>query len=144
MVHHCLMNTPDAQFKLRLPAPLKERLDQSAERSGRSLSAEIVHRLEGSYQQTATADGLLKSNLLNFQLAAELLKHNPRMVTAVSHLMSKLFEDETVRDRVLELADEGDQIAVMARDTAIHKLPGILEDVKAKMAAITEKGDELG
>ncbi len=136
------MNTPDAQFKLRLPVSLKERLDESAEISGRSLSAEIVHRLEASYEHRAAVDGLLKSNLLNFQLATELLKYNPRMVTAVSHLMAKLFEDHTVRDKVLAMADEGEQIAVMARDTALNKLPGILEDVKAKMQSIVDEGDK--
>lgn len=136
------MNTPDAQFKLRLPVSLKERLDESAERAGRSLSAEIVHRLEASYEHGAAVDGLLKSNLLNFQLATELLKHNPRMVTAVSHLMAKLFEDHTVRDRVLAMADDGEEIAVMARDTALNKLPGILEDVRTKMQSIVDEDEK--
>jgi len=39
------MSTPDTQFKLRIPAELKSRLEDHATASGRSLSAEIVHRL---------------------------------------------------------------------------------------------------
>jgi hypothetical protein len=40
---------PDVyRFLLRLPQPLRERLVQAAERSGRSLNAELVHRLERS------------------------------------------------------------------------------------------------
>lgn len=42
------MNSPDTQFKLRLPARLKQCLEQQADVAGRSLSAEIVHRLEQS------------------------------------------------------------------------------------------------
>ena len=136
------MNIPDAQFKLRLPATLKERLDQSAEHSGRSLSAEIVHRLEGSFQAAALTDALLKSQLVNFQLAAELSKHNPRMMTVVSELLTKLFDEPVVRNRVFSLADAGDQVASMARDTALKSLPGILKDIEKRMDAISEKGDE--
>ncbi|MFK3846533.1 Arc family DNA-binding protein [Stenotrophomonas sp. NPDC078853] len=62
------MNIPDAQFKLRLPATLKERLDESAERSGRSLSAEIVHRLERSFEDQGRAPGVLG---LRAELAAQ-------------------------------------------------------------------------
>lgn len=40
---------PDVyRFLLRLPEPLRERLVHAAERSGRSLNAELVHRLERS------------------------------------------------------------------------------------------------
>lgn len=40
--------TPDIQFKLRLPADLHGRLEQVAAAAGRSISAEIVHRLSRS------------------------------------------------------------------------------------------------
>ena len=43
------MNRPDQQFKLRLPVELKARLEESATAGGRSLTAEIVHRLEQSF-----------------------------------------------------------------------------------------------
>jgi len=43
------MSAPDTQFKLRLPAHLKQSLEQHADAAGRSLSAEIVHRLEQSF-----------------------------------------------------------------------------------------------
>lgn len=106
------------------------------------MNAEIVHRLDESFQLNVATQGLLQSNLLNFQLSAELLKHNPRMITLVSHLMTKLFENDTVRDKVFAMAEEGDEIAVMARDTALNKLPGILEDVKVKMRAIIDEATQ--
>lgn len=39
----------DPQFKLRLPAELKKRLEDAAARANRSLTAEIVSRLESSF-----------------------------------------------------------------------------------------------
>ena len=43
------MATGDTQFKLIIPAALKKRLDGAADQSRRSLSAEIVARLEQSF-----------------------------------------------------------------------------------------------
>lgn len=40
----------DIQFKVRLPSDLKEKLEQTAGAAGRSLTAEIVYRLERSFQ----------------------------------------------------------------------------------------------
>nr|WP_313287015.1 Arc family DNA-binding protein [Stenotrophomonas pavanii] len=127
--------------QLRIPAALHQRLVEATDKTGRSMNAEILHRLEGSFQAAAMTDGLLRSQLLNFQLSAELLKHNPRMVHAVSHLLSGLFDDDLVRERVFALADAGDEIALQARRTAVEELPSILEGVQAKMAAILDKGD---
>lgn len=127
--------------QLRIPAALHQRLVEASDKTGRSMNAEILHRLEGSFQAAAMTDGLLRSQLLNFQLSAELLKHNPRMVQTVSHLLSGLFDDDLVRERVFALADAGDEIALKARRTAVEELPSILEGVQAKMAAILDKGD---
>ncbi|HEL2957499.1 TPA: Arc family DNA-binding protein [Stenotrophomonas maltophilia] len=128
--------------QLRIPATLHQRLVDATAQTGRSMNAEIVHRLEGSFQAAAVTDGLLRSQLLNFQLSAELLKYNPRMVYAVSELLSGLFDDEVIRERVFALADAGDDIAAKARETAVDKLPSILQDLQEKMAAIRDKGDD--
>lgn len=128
--------------QLRIPATLHQRLVDATAQTGRSMNAEIVHRLEGSFQAAAVTDGLLRSQLLNFQLSAELLKYNPRMVYAVSELLSGLFDDEVIRERVFALADAGDEIAAKARETAVDKLPSILQDLQEKMAAIRDKGDD--
>lgn len=47
MVHHPHM--ADIQFKLRLPGELHARLDADARENGRSVTAEIVARLERSF-----------------------------------------------------------------------------------------------
>jgi len=43
------MKQTDPQFKLRLPPELKVRIDQSAAENHRSINAEIVARLENSF-----------------------------------------------------------------------------------------------
>jgi hypothetical protein len=50
------MKKPDPQFKLRLPPELKERLEKSAQASARSLTAEIIVRLESSYRHGVTPE----------------------------------------------------------------------------------------
>ena len=106
------------------------------------MNAEIIHRLEGSFAAVLETDALLKSNLLTFQLAAELLKYNPRALTIVSGLISRLFDDAAIRGRVFDLADGGDEIAEMARDTMLNRLPDIVRDVQAKMEAIIDEEEK--
>lgn len=45
----------DPQFKLRLPSDLKARLDESAASANRSLTAEIVHRLQRTFDDDAAS-----------------------------------------------------------------------------------------
>ncbi|TAA43830.1 Arc family DNA-binding protein [Pseudoxanthomonas winnipegensis] len=49
------MTTPEIQFKLRLPADLKDRLDSAASAAGRSITAEVVRRLERSFHTDKAA-----------------------------------------------------------------------------------------
>ena len=50
------MAREDPQIKLRLAADLKGRVEEAARVSGRSVNAEIVHRLE---QSLLSSDGLM-------------------------------------------------------------------------------------
>jgi hypothetical protein len=45
------MARDDPQVNLRLPAALKERLDEASEQNKRSLTAEVVARLEESFER---------------------------------------------------------------------------------------------
>jgi hypothetical protein len=47
------------QLKVRLPEELRERLEQSSERSGRSLNNEIVWRLGQSFEEKRPREALL-------------------------------------------------------------------------------------
>ena len=44
------MKQTDPQFKLRFPPELKQRLDEAAAANQRTISAEIIHRLERSFE----------------------------------------------------------------------------------------------
>lgn len=50
------MKTLDPQFKIRMPSDLKTRLEDAADRSGRSLTAEVVQRLQDSFTQPMTVN----------------------------------------------------------------------------------------
>lgn len=45
------MAREDPQFRIRLPAELKARVEEEAVRAGRSLNAEIVHRLKATLNE---------------------------------------------------------------------------------------------
>ena len=49
---------PDAQFKLRLPIELKDQVEKSASDSKRSINAEIIARIERSYELQRQVDYL--------------------------------------------------------------------------------------
>jgi predicted DNA-binding protein len=55
------MARDDPHFRLRLPADLKTRIEDTAKESGRSVNAEIVQRLDASFQPQPGFDDLVKS-----------------------------------------------------------------------------------
>ncbi|MEN5394253.1 Arc family DNA-binding protein [Stenotrophomonas sp. TWI377] len=81
------MNTPDLQFKLRLPSGLKAKLEDHANATGRSLSAEIVHRLERSFDPM---DEYLGSMGLRAQIAGE-----REMARSTVEMMDRIINDMT-------------------------------------------------
>ena len=50
MRHICVM-TGDAHFRLRIPRPLKEWVEENAKRNNRSINAEIISRLESTRRE---------------------------------------------------------------------------------------------
>lgn len=64
------MARSDPQVNFRIPQELKEKLEQSAKESGRSITSELVTRLEQSFQPT---NGIDQDKLIT-QLIAEVGK----------------------------------------------------------------------
>lgn len=56
MVYHLPMSREDPQMKIRLPADLKDQIEAAAKDSGRSMNAEIVARLEGSFSESSDTE----------------------------------------------------------------------------------------
>lgn len=48
--HQCVMSRDDPHFRLRVPTELKTRIEAAAAENNRSMNAEIVARLEASFQ----------------------------------------------------------------------------------------------
>lgn len=59
VVHDPLMSREDPQFKLRMPANLRDQAEMAARASGRSLNAELVARLEASFLGENSSSGLI-------------------------------------------------------------------------------------
>lgn len=59
VIHDQPMSREDPQFKLRMPASLRDQADQAARAAGRSLNAELVARLEASFLSSAAPEKLL-------------------------------------------------------------------------------------
>jgi hypothetical protein len=51
--HMCGMSREDLHFRLRIPEDLKKRIEESAAENRRSMTAEIVERLEESFKNRA-------------------------------------------------------------------------------------------
>lgn len=49
--HMCVMARDDPHFRLRIPAALKAKIELSAEANNRSINAEIVQRLEHTFEK---------------------------------------------------------------------------------------------
>ncbi|WP_081827833.1 Arc family DNA-binding protein [Kozakia baliensis] len=45
------MKQTDPHFKMRLSPELKERIAEAAKKNGRSMNAEVVHRLQNSFEE---------------------------------------------------------------------------------------------
>ena len=56
------MSREDSQFKLRMPADLREKIEDAAREAKRSLNAEIVARLEDSVFEASPATELLPAS----------------------------------------------------------------------------------
>ncbi|MEX2952583.1 Arc family DNA-binding protein [Serratia fonticola] len=55
------MSREDPQLRIRLPIELKEKVEESAKESGRSMNAEIVQRLDASFLRDIPTDELISA-----------------------------------------------------------------------------------
>lgn len=55
------MSREDPQLRIRLPIELKEKVEDSAKNNNRSINAEIVQRLEGSFFSEPSADEIISA-----------------------------------------------------------------------------------
>lgn len=78
----------DPQFKLRLTPELKRELDVAAAKSGRSLNAEILFRLEGSFAADRSGEFVIseeQENRIIDRTIETLIKHGWRKVEGLDN-----------------------------------------------------------
>ena len=67
----------DAQFKVRLPHDLKDKIRQSAELHNRTMTADIVARLEESFKNNKLSDDELSEKLTQILTEIQSIKKAP-------------------------------------------------------------------
>lgn len=67
----------DAQFKVRLPHDLKDKIRQSAELHNRTMTADIVARLEESFENNKLSDDELSEKLTQILTEIQSIKKAP-------------------------------------------------------------------
>ncbi|MDC8013731.1 Arc family DNA-binding protein [Tahibacter soli] len=114
------------QINIRIPAELRDRLDKAMEKSGRSLTAEIVARLEQSLLQ-ASADP---------------------QADAVIRYMLALNAYEARKDSVSRMVDEfgrkkrkteEERAAIHAAQAELILVAGVLDRLKLEFESVVER-----
>jgi predicted DNA-binding protein len=86
------MAREDFQFKSRLPYELKERLAAEAERAKRSLSAEVVARLEASFEPSVDS-AVIRERAATLQAALDVHQRIARISSALPTILATFLRD---------------------------------------------------
>lgn len=84
----------EVQFKIRLPAELKEALEQSAARNSRSITGEIAYRLERSFpldELVVNQEKMIAAQLKESETTEKIIKD-------LGHLIVKVIREKSTSD----------------------------------------------
>ncbi len=116
------------QQMLRLTDELRDRLRRKAEENGRSLNAEIVHRLEESFEQAGSAERISK---------LELEKHYLGKMYHVERDARRIIEEGSFYSRtILYMISD---LLRQAADGKVEQLNAFIEQAKAEPALLDFK-----
>lgn len=104
--HWCVMAREDLHFRLRLPEDLKARIETAAEQSRRSMTAEIVARLEQSFEHPRAPGLADMDELRQMQEELRVLLHNATVRSEMRDRLQAREEPERYYERALELGDD--------------------------------------
>jgi hypothetical protein len=145
VVYDPAMAREDPQMKIRLPEPLKERIEEAARESGRSMNAEIAWRLEESFNgkagQAAEREAKSMSRLLDEQLRTRLQDVRGRIADHEFSRMSLEFELDRLEKHIATLKEGDDKVAAKDRRDFMTRQMGSLREVIQSLKAERDQLD---
>ena len=85
------MARTDPQFNVRMPADLKEKIEESAKENGRSMNAEIVYRLHRSIEEDQVESGGIGH--MEFRIVDPSIGKGPQKIFNALDEMEKILLD---------------------------------------------------
>ena len=98
------MARTDPQFNVRMPADLKEKIDEAAKENGRSMNAEIVYRLQKSIEEDQAETGGIQQ--MEFRIVDPSIGKGPQKIYSALEEMEKIL---TGTLKMLEEAERDDE-----------------------------------
>lgn len=156
MVYHPPMSREDPQMKIRLPADLKEEIEAAAKQSGRSMNAEIVARLEGSFglkpdiSKLHPVEAVYKAHQLRQSISSlqteiaslSTQKATLQNILGNTHLVAKLVKtDEALHASALEVENLDGLIRNLGEEIAIRM--GTKASMEAELYELDNATPEL-
>ena len=124
------MSRDHQQLRVRVPPELKDSLDKAAEENNRTLTAEIVHRLQQS-----------------FESSSEPIVHEMKFKVSDNHI-SASSEDKKLKGllarmmEILEIAEK-DEAREIVEENEAYERNAELDDLERKESEKKEKMEEL-
>ena len=89
----------NAQYNLRWPDDLKEKIAQSAKEHNRSMNADIIARLEESFEEKTMSHDFFKKNLYFFlaSYCAGIESNYDKAIAQVEELLAKTKDPEAIQ-----------------------------------------------
>ena len=82
------MARTDPQFNVRMPADLKEKIEEAAKENGRSMNAEIVYRLQKSIEEDQAETGGIQQ--IEFRIVDPSIGKGPQKIFNALEEMEKI------------------------------------------------------
>lgn len=137
------------QLRLRVAPELKEQVEQSAKMNGRSMNAEIVHRLEMSFvaEQNPAAANLLHSEdvekLLTPTLPASIASKLARQNTDSGIALASIFVDE-INDFINGAVVLGKRQIELDTATITHSMPVTAAEITCALKLVEKVFSDAG
>lgn len=106
----------DPHFRLRIPEDLKARVERAAEENSRSITAEIVYRLKGSFGVEASETDMLDRRIRETEVALRAAQAERARVDAEIEVRSRALDEALrARDQLNELEDRKRAVSMTVR-----------------------------